>query len=329
MQMTPYERAEARAAWLAERRTGIGASDAAIIVCPQFTRKSQLELYADKLGLADPDDEETEAMEWGHLLEPVIAAKYERVTGRQTYDPGDFHIDRNPDASWMLATVDRIVNAVPSSDVLAPSITVATSPLWAKPPLLDVPGLLELKNANAFKKAEWKEEPPLPFLVQVQHQMAVTGHLWGSIAVLIGGNSFAWKDIPRNDEFITRLMLAEHEFWQRVLRKDPPPPDGSESAKKALFALYPAPERDHIDLGPEAVELDEARAMARLKREAADEVIDECENKLKALIGVHAAGVLPNGAVYKWSNRSRAAHTVQASAWRQLDRVPREGTPKR
>lgn len=320
MQMTSHERDRQRHEWLAERRTGIGASDAAIIVCPEFTRKSQLELYADKLGLADPSDEENEAMEWGHLLEPVIAGKYERETGRSTYDPGDFHIDRNPDASWMLATVDRVVNAVPAEQ----TIRISTAP-----PIFGVPGLLELKTASQFKKAEWKDEPPLPFQVQVQHQMAVTGHLWGSIAVLIGGNSFLWTDIPRNDEFISRLMLAEYEFWQRVLRKDPPPPDASASAKNALFALYPAAELDHVDLGPDAYELDTRRLIAKRERDAADHDIDECENKLKALIGVHGAGKLPNGVSYKWTNRKRDAHTVRATAWRQLDRVPREGTPKR
>lgn len=267
-------------------------------------------------------------MEWGHLLEPVIAAKYERETGRSTWDPGDFHIDRSAEAPFMIATLDRVVNPIGAPDLSPITHTVAAG-LIELPPVGGVPGVLELKNASQFKKAEWKEEPPLPFLVQVQHQMAVTGHLWGSIAVLIGGNSFLWTDIPRNDEFISRLMLAEDAFWQRVLRKDPPPPDASASAKHALYALYPTPLDDHIDLNHEALGLDTRRLIAKRKRDEAETEIDECENKLKALIGTHAAGVMPNGAIYKWSPRKREAHTVKASAWRQLDRVPREGTPKR
>lgn len=324
MHQTPDTRAyaEDRRAWLEARRQGIGASDAAVIVCPEFTRKSQLELYSEKLGLVVQNDEETEAMEWGHLLEPVIADKYERETGRSTYDPGDFHIDRNPDAPWMFATLDRVVNAV--------TIPPERAPIGGLlPPVLNVPGVLELKNASAFKKADWKDEPPLPFQVQVQHQMAVTGHLWGSIAVLIGGNAFLWTDIPRNDEFISRLMLAEDAFWTRILRKLPPEPDASESAKKALIALYPEAARDHVALGHVARELDERRLAAKAAIKQHESTIDECENKLKALIGVHAAGVLPNGAVYQWKNRKREAYTVKASEWRQLDRVPREGAPKR
>lgn len=320
----------ARKAWLAERRTGIGSSDAPVIVgCD--TRKSKLALYAEKVGIEDISPEETEAMEWGRRLEPVTAAKYEDDTGRSTYDPGDFHIERHSTERWMLATPDRIVNAVRESTLkVSDDLTVGPGyTLIAKPPVFDVPGVLELKTTSVFNKADWRDEPPLEFQVQLQHQLAVTGHLWGSIAVLIGGQSFLWTDIPRNEAFIDRLMEAEHEFWLRVERRQPPEPDASASAKRALFALYPEPSADHITLGANAMVWDEQRALAIESIKAAEKERDEAENHLKALIGTHAAGVLPNGAVYRWTNRKRAAHMVQETSWRQLDRSPRQGAPKR
>jgi hypothetical protein len=69
-----------RAEWLAERNNSVGASEAAAAlgVC---SYQSPIELWQKKCGLAPPVVE-NEAMQWGLALEPVIAAEYERRTGR-------------------------------------------------------------------------------------------------------------------------------------------------------------------------------------------------------------------------------------------------------
>jgi putative phage-type endonuclease len=293
-----------RQAWLQARKTGIGATDAAVILgLSKF--KSPLALYAEKAGLVDEDQEEHDAMEWGRRLEPVIAQKYEEVTGRETFDPGPFEIQRNASEPWMFATLDRIVTAPPADGALP----------------YDSPGVLELKTAAAWARDQWDKEPPPIYQVQVQHQLAVTGHLWGSIAVLIGGRTFRWQDIERNETFINRLMKLEHEFWLRIQRRDPPPPDGSRATAEVLAMLYPHETHEVVQLPAEAAGWDIQRETAIRAIEQAEEKKTEAENRIKAAIGNYAIGVMPNGVRYHWKTVNRKAYAVEASSYRKLARI--------
>lgn len=295
--------------WLEARRAGIGASDAAVILGVSKW-KSPLQLFAEKAGLADVAETEKDYLTWGHRLEPVIASAYEDETGRTTYDPGDYEIQRHPHVPWMIATVDRLVTRWPDDSPHRPPVEVAGAP-----------GVLELKTTNAFRREEWKDEPPLAYQVQLQHQMAVTGHLWGSIAVLIGGQSFLWTDIPRNQDFIDRLMAAEEKFWQRVLKRDAPEPDASRSATQILQALYPRDTEPAIELPIEAVDWDRDRTHAIEVIKNYEEIKNECENRLKAAIGAHAAGVLASGARYSWKTSERKGYMVAPTTIRILRRT--------
>jgi putative phage-type endonuclease len=293
-----------RQTWLQQRKAGIGATDAAVIL-GLSKWKSPLALYAEKAGLIDESDEEHDALEWGRRLEPVIAQKYEEVTGRSTYDPGAYEITRHASERWMCATLDRIVTAPPADGALP----------------YDSPGVLELKTAAAWARDQWDNEPPPIYQVQVQHQLAVTGHLWGSIAVLIGGRTFRWQDIERNETFIERLMKLEHEFWLRVQRRDPPPPDGTRATTDMLATLYPAEQHDLVQLPAEASGWDMQRETAIKAIEQADERKREAENRIKAAIGDHAIGQLPNGVRYHWKSQTRKAYTVDETSFRKLTRI--------
>lgn len=300
-----------RAEWLAERRNGIGASDAAAILgVSPF--KSALNVYVDKIGIDEPDEEETEAQEWGHRLEPVIAAKYQQTVHRPVWSLGDNHIVTHPDLPWCRATPDRMTAMDPG----ASGYPVAPA---------EGEGVLELKTASFFKKDEWLEEPPLEYQVQVQHQLAVTGKQWGSIAVLIGGQRFKWADIKRHDAFIAKLLEAEEAFWLRVLRRDPPPPAGTEQSARALAVLYPQQQGEPISLGNDVIDLDDelvhAKEMVKLweGRELA------AENKIKALIGAAPMASLPNGVRYKWVTEPRAGHVVKPSEPRVFRRLKPKG----
>ncbi len=295
----------ARDAWLDARRTGIGASDAAVILGVSKW-KSPLQLYAEKTGLADLPEEEKDYLKWGHRLEPVIAAAYEEETGRKTYDPGDYEIQYSPDVPHMLATVDRFVTDWTESIVAPPFAST---------------GVLELKTTSAFRREQWKDEPPLAYQIQLQHQLAVTGHAWGSIAVLIGGQTFLWNDIARNETFIEQLRVAEDRFWTRVLKHDPPEPDSSVSATKILHALYPREEHDAIELPIEAVEWDRDRQLAIEIVKTQEEVRRESENRIKAALRDHAVGILPSGARYTWKESTRAGYTVGPTSQRTLRRT--------
>ena len=79
-----------RAAWLAARRAGIGASDAAA-VCGMAAGwgATPLQVYLDKLGLLDPEPMKN-AMRVGIALEPMLATLYEDLGLKEKWfrDPG-------------------------------------------------------------------------------------------------------------------------------------------------------------------------------------------------------------------------------------------------
>lgn len=296
---------DTRAQWLEERRKGIGASDAAVIL-GLSKWQSPMGLYAEKVGLVPISQEESDLLEWGQRLEPVIAGKYADETGREIRDPGSFTIQKSTDVDFQIATLDRIV--------------MGGQP--AAPLSHDGPGALELKNVMEFRRDDWDEEPPLLYQVQVQHQMAVTGFRWGSIAAIIGGRSFVWADIPRNERFIAILLQREEEFWRRVVDQRPPPPDGSEATTEILKALYPKVEDGEIIAAPpDLIAYADQLAAAKLEIKAAEAKEKEAENMIKAFIGAHLGCVLPNGVGFTLKAQTRAAHAVKESTFRVLRRV--------
>jgi hypothetical protein len=74
---------------------------------------------------------------------------------------------------------------------------------------------------------------------QVLHQLAVTGHDWADVAVLIGGQDFRIYRVNRDEDKIADLIARETVFWQHVLLDTQPAPDGSDDAGAALSWLFP------------------------------------------------------------------------------------------
>lgn len=206
-----------RSEWLEVRKSGIGGSDAAAAIGLN-PYMSQLELWLIKTGrdttLPRPDaDDTTEPVYWGTLLEPIVAASYTKQTGNRVRRINA--VLRHPSIPFMLANIDREVIGVPGVQIL------------------------ECKTAGEFGARLWREGVPEYVLVQVQHQLAVTGKKAADVAVLICGQKLEVHRIERDDELIARLIPLEAAFWRYVETDTPPPADGSESADRALRCLYP------------------------------------------------------------------------------------------
>jgi predicted phage-related endonuclease len=86
--------------------------------------------------------------------------------------------------------------------------------------------VLEIKTARTAKG--WGEEGsdliPLPYLIQVQHYMAVTAFPVADVAVLIGGSDFRLYEVPADAELQAGIIEQEAELWGRIQRRDPPDP---------------------------------------------------------------------------------------------------------
>lgn len=213
--------------WLDVRKQGIGSSDAAAAIGLN-PYQSQLELWMIKTGrdttsMPNEDSAGYAPMHWGNQLEPLVAKQYQTHTGNRVRRVNAVLQHPDPDKSWMLANIDREV--------------VGT----------DEVQILECKTAGEFGARLWRDAVPEYVQIQVQHQLAVTGKQAADVAVLMNGQNLEIHRIERDEALITKLIELEAKFWHYVQTDTPPPADGSNSASKALQALYPNDDSSEVD----------------------------------------------------------------------------------
>lgn len=255
-----------RIAWLKERQTGIGGSDASAIL--GFNQwKSAFQLYIDKTSEI-VEEIDNEAIHWGNVLEDVVAEEFTRQTGKKVRRRNQTF--RHKKHEFMIANIDR--------DVVGER------------------ALLECKTTNAFNAEAWEGDyiPPA-YMCQLQHYMSVLDYEKAYIAVLIGGQKFVWKEIKRDDEFIELMIKAEKNFWNEHVKKGVPPEiDGSESATNLLKKMYPEDNGETVILpSDEAEMLIEAIMSIKVEVKEKESLQKEYENKLKLMIGEAETGVTP------------------------------------
>ena len=268
----PYEE------WLKVRKKGIGGSDASI-VCGINRYRSPVELWMDKTGQM-PAQEAGEAAYWGTQLEGIVRAEFSKRTN--IFVAETHELLQSEEHPFMLANLDGVCN-VPEY----------------------VPCIFEAKTASAFKAGKWEDSIPDAYQLQIQHYMAVTDYKAAFIAVLIGGNSFKWKCIERDDELISMLVQLESDFWEHVQNGTPPPLDGSAASAKFLaerFANFRPNTR--INLPDNAADLLRQYDEACEQLEAITEQKQLAENLLKEMLGENEIGAAGDR-VITWKSTSR------------------------
>lgn len=292
---------QTRQEWLEARRSMIGASESASVFGVGYANQSPLTVWASKRGIDQPEPEPAQLrrMAIGSRMEPIIAELFTEDTGLETMDPGDFTIFRHPEIDWLGATLDRIVE---EDGRMVP---------------------VELKHVSGLLRKEWDEgeEPPLKFVVQCNHQMAVTGANHCYLVGLIGGDELAIRKLERNQRFIDAMIVRLGEFWRCVESGEMPPVDESEATKAMLAKIYPrdlpgstvALPNEAIDWDRELVEVKEQIKTLESKRTG-------LENQIKAAIGDAAVGELPFGGSYSWRTQQKKGYVVKPSECRVLRR---------
>lgn len=285
-----------REAWLAQRHTFIGASEAAMVL-GKSPWGGPMKLYAQKTDVwEDPDEDEAEYLRVGRFMELTIGALYEDETARPVYPNDNFTIHRHPDYPFIAATLDA--TTTPESDDDAERIYGVPNECRR--------GCLEMKNVAVWMQHHWAEGIPVHVQIQVQHQMLCSGLTWGSVAALIGGNRFVWADVRRNDFFIDNLLLPSLiEFWDRVERRDPPPPDASQDDMKAMGFVYEHAEQETVALNGDM--LDVLDSWQAAKEDKADATQREAMAKAQILHAMKGAaiGTLPDGSWFSHKEQQR------------------------
>jgi len=299
-----------REEWLKARTIGIGASESPAIlgVSPY---KSALQLYHEKTGAEPITFGEKEALAWGKTLERPIAERYHEETRRMVvFDDAPFVLRQHPTMDFLIATIDAGVLDLDAARGH---------------------GTLEIKNVNSYIGQRWTgpQEPPVEFMVQLQHQLLVTGDKWGSIAALIGGVFFVWCDIERDDEFCALLVRDVEAFVKRIRDRRPPEADASEHTTELLQRLYPREKAVTIQLPIDLVDPVARYVEIKAEIKKLEEQKRGFENALRNLMGEANLAQLPNGD--QFTLKTRKEYTVQpftVKASRLLKYVPKKG-PRR
>jgi putative phage-type endonuclease len=255
---------EHRDAWLAQRRLGIGSSDApAIVGLDRF--RSPLAVWNEKLHGSQQDD--NAAMVWGRRLEAAVAEHYAAENGVVLVKPSVMWRSREYPVAQ--ANPDRIV------------LTGQTAPH----------PILEIKTSRVDD--EWADDaPPARVRVQVQHQLGVTGAPWADVAVLLHGRTYRQFRVARDDAAIAWLFEFEASWWRTYVTTGAMPPvDGHPSTTDALRDLYAEVDRDQaVELDPAIVTAFEELERVRAEIKAAKGREAELRNRVVAALGTAGVG---------------------------------------
>ena len=153
--------------------------------------------------------------------------------------------------------------------------------------------IFEAKTASAYKEDVWEKSVPEEYQLQVQHYMAVTGAKKTYIAALVGGNSFFYHVVYRDEEVISMIIKMEKRFWEdNVIRGREPDADGSKATTEFINQKYGVSNGSVVELPQEALFLFQQYDLLSEKLESLKEQKDKVSNQLKNFLKENEVGVL-------------------------------------
>ena len=287
-----------REQFLAERRTGIGASDSPVLVLGEHFGKTPLDLWAEKCGLVPAENlDDNPHVRRGMALEDIAAAEFTRTTGLKTRRVNEQL--RHAEHSYLTAHLDRV-------------IVGDGRPLEIKCP-----------SSWAYKRLR-RTGVDQGYQVQGQHESLLWKNL-GTVffvfcADLWEGTVVEVAPDPTVQEAIIELG---RDFWMAVENGEPPalapaielpPPEGVTPDKIIT--------RDDPEWCRAVAKLREAKAI----KEEALAYEAECMATVKAIAGGPGQWIkTPDGARVDWSvvaGRRTFDHKALAKARPDLDLEP-------
>jgi predicted phage-related endonuclease len=264
--------------WHAIRLKNIGGSEIAGLFSVQADyAQSAYTLHMVKSGRvpAAPVDNSPGSRIWfGTRLEPMIAAMAAELHGWEIAKGGYCLDDTTP---GMACSLDYLITEPGPEEIKRG---------------FQGPGVLQIKNIDAIQfRQKWTgEEPPLPILLQLQHEIACSGCAWGVIVGMVGGNELPAYRYARREKTIALIRARVAAFWDGVRDGKPPLVDGTDSTAASLAALYPtlgieAP----VDLSTdnEIPEICAGLIVATADRKAAEANEQEFKNRLREKLKGH------------------------------------------
>ncbi len=237
-----------------KRHDGLGASDTPIIM-GYSTYKTPYQLYLEKIGAIESEEDITEQQYWGNALEPLIIQRFAEDNDVLVTFPDTVY---HPDYPFIFANLDGwidIENAV-----------------------------VEAKSANSFQRKEWDmaltDGIPLVYLIQIAKQCLITDATRGYCAVLIGGMEYKQFIYERDAALEALILQADIDFWDCVIRRVEPDPISTSDCR----LKFPKPHPDkvaHCNFRTMGALMELARVKASIKE------LTEQEDKFKMHLMSH------------------------------------------
>jgi len=226
------------------------------------------------------DHEPNEAMEWGNRLEPVIDAAMTERGYELMPAPADGFTD--PARPWLIGHPDGFA-ALSGERVVYERETMGQ---WAH-------------RTNGSGAAV-----PLPYQCQAQVYMHLTDCSRTLVATLVGGQRLEVGTVERDDAAIAALLERLADFRDHLRRDKPPAPDGSDSARAAVIALFPDAQESKVYRLTRDEWADVRELRARREQRAAIEAQEtELENRLKLAMGDAETAISPHDSdALHWRN---------------------------
>lgn len=283
-----------RAAWLDERRKGLGGSDIpAILGCSPW--RTPLQVWATKVGL-ESENESSYVLRRGSHMEPLLWSELAReVPGLEAF-PQSLVIVEGAEP-WMRYSPDAFLR-VGSVDALGEG------------------------KSHPRGSSKWAYGVPEHVQAQVQWGLHVCDLGIAYVAVDLG-TEFSWAKIERDPAWWPAHEEIIREFWRRVVEEDAPAPTSDEGDRKVLGALYRSQTGEAKPL--DGALLEDAQTYDEIVEtmKALDEKKNLIVNKICAEIGTAERGVLPDGSGFSWVKQSRPKMVADPTQPRSEFRVVR------
>ena len=260
-----------------QRRRGIGSSDIAALVGLD-PHRTALDVWLDKRGLLEEEREESEASLMGHLLEPVVAHRYQLANPDVTLTEGSTVIGAEP---HFVATPDRIAN------------TWIDGPEVAE---VEREWIVEIKTRSRWTAREFgppgTDEVPPEVLAQVIWQQVCTGltHT-AEVALLVDGRNFALYSVPYDTEVAVTLQEEADRFWKHNVIGGAEPPLSGQRVREYLRDKFREVRGEPLQADDHAEKLLQLLAQAKDTKKIAEAAIASTEVELMQIIG-HAPGLI-------------------------------------
>lgn len=250
------------------RKQGIGASECGTVL--GLNRwMSPYELWLIKTNRTVPCDiSQKSEIIMGNLLEPVVATRYEQLTGEKLrcVKETKFH----PKYPFILCHLDRKVVGKRKG--------------------------IEIKTANPYS-SEWGDAGsdivPESYIAQVQHQLAVTGYEEQDLALFRGTTDFRIYPFKPDKDIIDYIEKKLYEFWNKNVIDDIAP---ELTTRRDVEIAHPLNNGNFIDCDENSLKLLQELRDIRQSLKSAEEEKKSLETEIIKIIGA-ADGIKSSDAI--------------------------------